>query len=90
MINITANGDIIATGDVLYKTEPVSIPQDTLIPTASKHEPGAGPLYSRGQFYHERLASGPKYRSGRQHRNHFAGGIGERVPQTAARAARIH
>jgi Tfp pilus assembly protein PilX len=36
MINITANGDIIATGDVLYKTEPVTVPQDTLVaPTSS-------------------------------------------------------
>ena len=35
MINITANGDIIATGDVLYKTEPVTVPQDTLVPATS-------------------------------------------------------
>ena len=32
MITLTSAGDAIATGDVLYKTEPVTIPQDTLIP----------------------------------------------------------
>ena len=32
MISITANGNITATGDVLYKTEPVTIPADTLVP----------------------------------------------------------
>jgi Tfp pilus assembly protein PilX len=35
MINVTANGDIVATGDVLYKTEPVTVPQDTLVPATS-------------------------------------------------------
>jgi len=37
MINITANGDIIATGDVLYKTEPVTVPQDTLVAATSSN-----------------------------------------------------
>ena len=37
MINITANGDIVATGDVLYKTEPVTIPQDALVPPTSSN-----------------------------------------------------
>jgi hypothetical protein len=32
MITLTANGDAIATGDVLYKTEPVTVPLDTLVP----------------------------------------------------------
>ncbi len=35
MIGITANGNITATADVLYKTEPVTIPQDTLVPATS-------------------------------------------------------
>ena len=41
MITLTASGDAIATGDVLYKTEPVTIPQIRLIPVRRKHEPGA-------------------------------------------------
>ncbi len=32
MITLTANSDAIATGDVLYKTEPVTVPLDTLVP----------------------------------------------------------
>lgn len=32
MITLTSNGDAIATGDVLYKTEPVTVPLDTLVP----------------------------------------------------------
>jgi hypothetical protein len=35
MIGITANGDITATADVLYKTEPVTIPQDAIVPATS-------------------------------------------------------
>jgi Tfp pilus assembly protein PilX len=35
MIGVTANGDITATADILYKTEPVTIPQDTLVPATS-------------------------------------------------------
>jgi len=50
MINITANGDIIATGDVLYKTEPVSIPQDTLIPTAQNMNQVLGLYTAVGNF----------------------------------------
>jgi hypothetical protein len=37
MITVTANGDIIATGDVLYKTEPVTIPADTLVPATTSN-----------------------------------------------------
>ena len=50
MINITANGDIIATGDVLYKTEPVSIPQDTLIPAAANMNQVLGLYTAVGNF----------------------------------------
>jgi len=32
MITLTSKGDAIATGDVLYKTEPVTVPLDTLVP----------------------------------------------------------
>ena len=35
MITLTAYGDVVATGDVLYKTEPVTIPSDTLVPATS-------------------------------------------------------
>jgi hypothetical protein len=35
MIGITANGNITATADVLYKTEPVTIPQDAIVPATS-------------------------------------------------------
>jgi hypothetical protein len=50
MISITANGDIIATGDVLYKTEPVSIPQDTLIPSATNMNQVLGLFTATGNF----------------------------------------
>jgi len=50
MINITANGDIIATGDVLYKTEPVSIPQDSLIPAAANMNQVLGLYTAVGNF----------------------------------------
>jgi Tfp pilus assembly protein PilX len=50
MINLTANGDIIATGDVLYKTEPVSIPQDALIPSATNMNQVLGLYTATGNF----------------------------------------
>lgn len=50
MINITANGDIIATGDVLYKTEPVTIPQDALIPSAENMNQVLGLYTATGNF----------------------------------------
>ncbi len=37
MIGITANGNITATADVLYKTEPVTIPADTLVPATTNN-----------------------------------------------------
>ncbi len=58
MITVTANanastgqsGDIIATGDVLYKTEPVSIPQDALIPAAANMNQVLGLFTATGNF----------------------------------------
>jgi len=50
MITLTANGDVIATGDVLYKTEPVSIPQDTLIPAAQNMNQVLGIFTATGNF----------------------------------------
>ena len=50
MITLTANGDIIATGDVLYKTEPVTIPQDALIPSAQNMNQVLGLYTATGNF----------------------------------------
>lgn len=50
MITLTANGDAIATGDVLYKTEPVSIPQDTLIPSVANMNQVLGIFTATGNF----------------------------------------
>jgi hypothetical protein len=50
MISVTANGDIIATGDVLYKTEPVTIPQDALIPSAENMNQVLGLFTATGNF----------------------------------------
>jgi Tfp pilus assembly protein PilX len=50
MITLTANGDAIATGDVLYKTEPVTIPQDTLIPAAANMTQVLGIFTATGNF----------------------------------------
>ncbi len=89
MITLTSNGDAIATGDVLYKTEPVTVPHDALVPGVGK--PGLGDLHRHGQFYHPGHSSGSKYRSGRQHCNHFAGAIAElRRPQRRPIVLRTH
>jgi hypothetical protein len=50
MITLTANGDVIATGDVIYKTEPVSIPQDALIPAAANMNQVLGIFTATGNF----------------------------------------
>lgn len=50
MITLTANGDVIATGDVIYKTEPVTIPQDTLIPAAANMNQVLGIYTANGNF----------------------------------------
>jgi hypothetical protein len=50
MITLTANGDAIATGDVLYKTEPVSIPQDALIPAVANMNQVLGIFTATGNF----------------------------------------
>jgi len=50
MITLTANGDVIATGDVLYKTEPVSIPQDALIPAVQNMNQVLGIFTATGNF----------------------------------------
>jgi Tfp pilus assembly protein PilX len=50
MITLTANGDVIATGDVIYKTEPVTIPQDTLIPAAANMNQVLGIFTANGNF----------------------------------------
>jgi Tfp pilus assembly protein PilX len=50
MITLTANGDVVATGDVLYKTEPVSIPQDALIPAAANMNQVLGIFTATGNF----------------------------------------
>jgi hypothetical protein len=50
MITLTANGDAIATGDVLYKTEPVSIPTDVLIPAAQNMNQVLGIFTATGNF----------------------------------------
>jgi Tfp pilus assembly protein PilX len=50
MITLTAYGDAIATGDVLYKTEPVSIPQDALIPAAANMNQVLGIFTAVGNF----------------------------------------
>jgi Tfp pilus assembly protein PilX len=50
MITLTSAGDAIATGDVLYKTEPVSIPQDTLIPAAQNMNQVLGIFTATGNF----------------------------------------
>jgi hypothetical protein len=50
MITLAANGDVIATGDVIYKTEPVSIPQDTLIPAAANMNQVIGIFTANGNF----------------------------------------
>jgi len=50
MITLTSAGDAIATGDVLYKTEPVTIPQDTLIPTVTNMNQVLGIYTATGNF----------------------------------------
>jgi Tfp pilus assembly protein PilX len=58
MITVTANanaalgqsGDIIATGDVLYKTEPVTIPADTLISSVTNMNQVLGLYTATGNF----------------------------------------
>jgi hypothetical protein len=50
MITVTANGDIVATQDILYKTEPVSIPQDALIPAATNMNQVLGLYTANGNF----------------------------------------
>ena len=50
MITLTANGDVIATGDVIYKTEPVTIPQDALIPAAANMNQVLGIFTANGNF----------------------------------------
>jgi Tfp pilus assembly protein PilX len=50
MISIVANGDILATGDVLYKTEPVSVPQDALIPAVANMNQVLGLYTANGNF----------------------------------------
>jgi hypothetical protein len=50
MVTVTANGDIIATGDVLYKTEPVSIPQDALTTAGSTMNQVLGLYTANGNF----------------------------------------
>ena len=50
MITLTANGDVVATGDVLYKTEPVSIPLDTLVPGAANMNQVLGIFTATGNF----------------------------------------
>ncbi len=50
MITLTSAGDAIATGDVLYKTEPVSIPTDTLIPSAANMNQVLGIFTPTGNF----------------------------------------
>jgi Tfp pilus assembly protein PilX len=50
MITVTANGDIVATGDVLYKTEPVSIPLDQLVPGAANMNQVLGLFTATGNF----------------------------------------
>jgi hypothetical protein len=50
MITLAANGDVIATGDVIYKTEPVTIPQDTLIPAAANMNQVLGIFTANGNF----------------------------------------
>ena len=50
MITLASSGDAIATGDVLYKTEPVSIPTDTLIPAAANMNQVLGIFTATGNF----------------------------------------
>jgi Tfp pilus assembly protein PilX len=50
MITMTANGDAIATGDVLYKTEPVTVPADTLIPAVANMNQVLGIYTANGNF----------------------------------------
>ena len=50
MITITVNGDIVATGDVLYKTEPVTIPLDQLVPAVANMNQVLGLFTATGNF----------------------------------------
>jgi Tfp pilus assembly protein PilX len=50
MITLTANGDVVVTGDVLYKTEPVSIPLDNLVPGAANMNQVLGIFTATGNF----------------------------------------
>jgi hypothetical protein len=50
MITLTSAGDAIATGDVLYKTEPVTIPQDTLVSSAANMNQVLGIYTATGNF----------------------------------------
>jgi Tfp pilus assembly protein PilX len=50
MITLTSNGDAIATGDVLYKTEPVTVPQDALIASAANMNQVLGIYTANGNF----------------------------------------
>jgi Tfp pilus assembly protein PilX len=50
MITLVANGDVIATGDVLYKTEPVTVPQDNLVPGAMNMKQVLGIYTANGNF----------------------------------------
>jgi hypothetical protein len=50
MITLATSGDAIATGDVLYKTEPVTVPQDALIPAAANMNQVLGIFTANGNF----------------------------------------
>ncbi len=50
MITLTTSGDAVATGDVLYKTEPVSIPTDALIPSVANMNQVLGIFTATGNF----------------------------------------
>jgi Tfp pilus assembly protein PilX len=50
MITLAVNGDIVATGDVLYKTEPVSIPSDAIIPAVQNMNQVLGLYTANGNF----------------------------------------
>jgi Tfp pilus assembly protein PilX len=50
MITLTSNGDTIATGDVLYKTEPVTVPQDNLVAGAMNMKQVLGIYTANGNF----------------------------------------
>ncbi len=88
-LTITANGDITATGDILYKTEPVTVTQNQIVPgttppccigsPADTLIPGGdtnqvlGIFTATGNFNLNTSQTGAEHSDRRQYRHDFAG-----------------